>query len=176
MKQIGPAAKTDEVELSGVIGDDPKDARIAELEHQVRGAIRQRDDAILDARRAQEDANRALGMLRTQLGPLYRALQAVFGELDAAGVTDAGPGPVTYQDGPTSAAPKNVAVWDAWKAKLPPAVGKVIDALLTHGELSQAQIKVAAQMGTSTVSDSVYKLNKVGLIEKNGGKVRLKAL
>ena len=157
-----------------LLEDDPNVVRIKELEADLRTRTRERDDAALEARRAREDANRALSMLRHQLTPLYRALQGVFGELDAAGVTEnhhPEPGTAT-----TAAAPKNVAVWQAWKEKFPPAVGKVIDALLLHGEMNHSQIKIAARLGSSTVTDCVYKLNKAGLINKNGGKVSLKQL
>jgi predicted transcriptional regulator len=55
-----------------------------------------------------------------------------------------------------------------------PACGKVIDALLAHSELNTAQLKVAAGIGSRTVSDSIFKLNKLGLITKNGGRFSLK--
>jgi len=168
------AIGTGEIIDADVLGGTAHELRIAELETQLRAMTRQRDDANRETKRAQEDAQRALSMLRTQLGPLYRALQAVFGELDAAGVTeDRRPEP---GDAPPAAPAKNVAVWEAWKQRMPPAVGKVIDALLLHGELNQVQIKVAARIGSSTVTDAVYKLNKAGLINKNGGRVSLKQL
>jgi hypothetical protein len=116
---------------------------------------------------AKREAASALGALRKQLSPLYRALQAVFGELDAAGVEDQTTGPST--------SPRVSAVWEAWKQKLSPACGKIIDALLTHSELNSAQLKVACRLGTSTVSDSIYKLNKAGLINKNAGRFSLKS-
>lgn len=150
--------------------EDPQTARIADLEEEASNLRAALGRANLETARAREDAALAMGALRRQLSPLYRALQAVFGELDAAGIEDA---PVPSAAGTT---PRNSAVWEAWKQRLPPAVGKVIDALLLHGDLNQAQIKVAAGLGTGTVSDAVYKLNKAGLINKNGGRVSLKAL
>lgn len=115
-------------------------------------------------------------MLRQQLSPLYRALQAVFGELDAAGVTDSA-APAAAAGVPQAGPDARVtAVWESWKSRLPPACGKIIDALLLHNELTQAQLKVAAKLGTSTVSDAVWKLNKAGLINKNGRRVSLKQL
>lgn len=159
--------------IEGVV-EDPHAQRITELEAELRKVRRERDDAERAAGRAQEDTSRALAMLRQQLSPLYRALQAVFGELDAAGVPDTAPSAAPGA-GPSADA-RVSAVWQAWKGRLSPACGKVIDALLLHGELNSAQIKVAARLGTSTVSDSVYKLNKAGLINKNGGKFSLKQL
>lgn len=159
--------------LGDGVEQDPRDARIEDLEDEVTNLRSALSRANVETVRAREDAGRALGALRRQLSPLYRALQAVFGELDAAGVDEpAAGGPV----GPGTGNPRTAAVWEAWKQKLPPACGKVIDALLTHSELNQAQIKVAARLGTSTVSDVVYKLNKAGLINKAGGRVSLKSL
>lgn len=154
--------------------EDPGAIRIEELEEEARNLRAALARANLETLRAREDAGLAMGALRRQLGPLYRALQAVFGELDAAGIEE----PILRPGGQASTdqAPKNTAVWEDWKRKLPPACGKIIDALLTHGALNQVQIKVAARLGTSTVSDAVYKLNKAGLIDKDGGRVSLKAL
>jgi len=169
-------AKNEGIALVGQLieDDDPQAAELDALRRENGRLKREVQDAKTEAARAREDANRALSRLRTQLSPLYRALQSVFGDLDAAGVEDrptAG-----APDVPGVSTPRTSAVWDAWKQRLPPAVGKVIDALLVHGELNQSQIKVAAQLGTSTVSDCIYKLNKAGLINKNGGRVSLKAL
>jgi len=157
---------------------DARDAEIEKLRGEIRELRRQVSDAQVEAERAREDANRALSSLRRQLHPLYRALQAVFGELDAAGVTDDAPqrSPAAQANDAPATDARTKAVWESWKSRLPPACGKVIDALLLHGELNQAQLKVAARLGTSTVSDSVYKLNKAGLINKNGGRVSLKQL
>lgn len=172
-KQIGDGNVID----ADILGGTAHELRIAELETQLRAMTRQRDDANRETKRAQEDANRALSMLRTQLGPLYRALQAVFGELDAAGVTEA-QGVTTSGDNKLTLEPsaKNAAVWASWKERFPPAVGKMIDALLLHGEMNAAQLKIACRIGSSTVTDGIYKLNKAGLIDKNGGKVKLKSL
>jgi chromosome segregation ATPase len=152
--------------------DDPQARKISELEIELRQVRRELSDAELRAERATEDAGRALGMLRKQLGPLYRALQAVFGELDAAGIhetREGGPAPAESSD-------RVSAVWTAWKSKLSPACGRVIDALLTHGELTGQQICVAAHMGKNTMRDVITKLNRAGVLAKNGGRYSLKQL
>lgn len=146
-----------------------EEERIVELEAEVEELRNALTTAKAETRQAKAEATRALANLRRQLQPLYRALQGVFGELDAAGIEDAAP--------PAAASnPRVAAVWESWKSRLAPGCGKVIDALLVHGELNSAQIKVAARLGTSTVSDSIYKLNKAGLITKNGGRFSLKTL
>lgn len=60
---------------------------------------------------ARAEAARALAALRKQLSPLYCALQAVFGELDAAGVEDA-PGNTA-----PAASTRTSAIWDSWKSR-----------------------------------------------------------
>lgn len=166
--------------LEGVIDADPPpaDERIAELKDEVKELRAAIVRANADTTQARRDAARALAPLRQQLTPLYRALQTVFGELDAAGVTeeravDWGKTPASST---TDLDPRVVAAWNSWKSRLSPACGKVIDALMVHGTLNSAQIKVAAGLGSSTVSDSIYKLNKAGLIDKNGGRFSLKQL
>ena len=73
---------------------------------------------------------------------------------------------------------RSSAVWEDWKKKLgATAASKIIDILLLHGQLDQTQIRI--HLGTSrmqTVYDAVSKLNKAGIINKNGGKISLKEL
>lgn len=173
---VTKAIGTGDVIDADILGGTAHELRITELETQLRHAERRADDAIRETKRAQEDAQRALSMLRTQLGPLYRAMQAVFGELDAAGVTEERQTVTGGDEKMHFNTPKNTPVWNAWKERFPPAVGKVIDALLLHGEMNQGQLKIACRIGSSTVTDCVSKLNKAGLINKNGGRVSLKAL
>lgn len=151
--------------------DDPRDRQIELLKRQVRDLERARDDAERKAERAGEDAQRAMKMLRQQLGPLYRALQAVFGELDAAGVTEA-----AFPPGQSVAAPTNTAKWDEWKVRLGPSCAKVIDALLLGDEMNARGIVVAARMGLQTVYEATSKMGRAGILIKNGGKFSLKQL
>lgn len=72
--------------------------------------------------------------------------------------------------------PKVSRVWESWKQKLPGKPAEIIQALLEHGEMNVAQIRVAAHCGQQTVYDVTSKLYKLGLINKNGGKYSLKAL
>jgi len=144
---------------------DPNDE--IEALQQDNADLRRELSRAIQAKRASEQG---LSALRKQLTPLYRALQAVFGELDAAGVDDSGPA--------NNATPRVSAVWESWKQKLGTntAPARVIDALLGHGELNVAQLKVAAKMANQTVYDAIHRLNKLGLINKNGGRFSLKQL
>lgn len=156
---------------------DPRDQELDMLRAETRRLKRELSDAELRADRASEDATRALSNLRRQLGPLYRALQMVFGELDAAGVVDApGEPPAAGRTSAASAPDSRVsAVWDAWKSKMGTAA-KIIDALQIHGELNTQQLAVVVGLHRTTIPALILKLNKAGLINKNGGRFSLKQL
>jgi DNA-binding Lrp family transcriptional regulator len=53
---------------------------------------------------------------------------------------------------------------------------KAIDALLMHGALTQTQLRIHVGCAAGSISDLVYRLNKAGIINKNGGKISLKEL
>ena len=117
---------------------------------------------------------RGLVELRRQLTPLYRALQSVFGELDATGV----------EVGNASASPHDVAapdarvkaVWDSWKSRLGDGCAKVIDALQLHGPMNTQQLAVVTGYHRTTIPTYIYKLNKAGLLNKTGGLFSLKQI
>jgi hypothetical protein len=143
------------------------DDQIAELEAEVnelRTALR---IAKAETSQVRQDTARALAKLRRQLSPLHRALKAVFGELDAAGIEEVAP---------TGAAASSSDKWDAWKQRLGPGCAKVIDALLLGGEMNVRAIMVAAKMGENTVYQATAKMGQAGIIQKNGGKFSLKSL
>lgn len=118
---------------------------------------------------AKRDAARAMSELRRQLGPLYKALQMVFGELDAAGVDDA-----PASSGSVNA--RTTAVWENWKSKLPGRPAAIIDALMLHGEMNSTQLAIAIGIHRNNVPGLIFRLNKAGLIDKNGTKYSLKKL
>ncbi len=137
------------------------------LHDEIRELRRELTEAKREVRQAKNDATRAMAALRQQLNPLYRALQAVFGELDAADVSD-------------DAAPKvnarRSAVWESWKSRMPGRPAQVIDALLLHGPMNSTQIGIAIGMHRNNVPVVIHKLNKAGLIDKQGNKYALKQL
>ena len=155
--------------LEGVVmpQDDNIEAdELRDLNQQLREELRaaQRETAA-----AKRESARALGELRRQLGPLYKALQMVFGELDAAGVDEA----------PAASGPQNArtaAVWQAWKDRVGGQPAKLRAAFLRHGEMTSGQIAVAIQISPKNVAQVVHKLNKLSLIQKNGDKFSLKKL
>lgn len=124
----------------------------------------------LELARTKRENARAIGALRQILSPLRGAIAAIFGEMDAIGGTDE----VTPE--PTKVNSRKGAVWEAWKQKLPGMSAKFIDALLVHGEMSSAQLRVVMQCRLQTVYEAASKLGKLGLLKKNGGKYSLKEL
>jgi hypothetical protein len=109
----------------------------------------------------------AIQTLRAQLEPLYRALQAVFGQIELIAGNDT---TTHVQD------TKSVAVWDSWKSRLGGTTSKVIDALLTHGDLNTQQLSMVTGLHRTTIPSAIFKLNKAGLINKNSGRFSLKTL
>jgi hypothetical protein len=167
----------EELALRGiVVEDDPRDQELERLRRQMRQLERDRADAERAAERAREDAHRALSMLRQQLGPLYRALQAVFGELDAAGVGEVGRTSAAVETAPIGIDSRTAAVWEAWKQRLGGQCAKIIDVLLLHSEMNTTQLAIAIGTRRQNIPNLIYKLNQAGVINKNGGKFSLKSL
>ena len=158
--------------LRGTVIDSDDENR--EVEADLRDEIRRLKAELLATRRdldhAHAEATRALSSLRKQLGPLYRALQAVFGELEAAGVDD---DPTFTAEGTS---PRTTAVWASWKSRLPGGPAKIIDALLLHHEMNTQQLAIATGVHRNSIPAMIYKLNKAGLLNKNGGRFSLKSL
>lgn len=69
--------------------------------------------------------------------------------------------------------PIPASVYEAWKGRLPPACGKIIDALLVQ-PLSSSQMVTYCKMHYNTVINSLTILRKNGLVEKDGNLHRLK--
>jgi FtsZ-binding cell division protein ZapB len=137
------------------------EVRIAELEEQ----LRQSEDDVQTAKNQAMLERRALTRLRHQLQPMYDSLRVLFGEMDAVGVVD---------EVPTTVRPEGSAKWEAWKHKLGGKAAEFITELLIHGEMTGQQLKVATKCGQQTVYDTIAKLNKAQLLQKNGGKYSLR--
>jgi hypothetical protein len=159
--------------LEGDVVDGPE-ARIRELIdkndeleieiHKLKADLRRAQRAAQDA---EAHAVAVFVPLRQQLTPLYRALQSIFGDLDAAGVGD----------GPSAVAGRATDPrWASWKQKMPGRPAELIDLLLLHGEMNRNQVMAAMRCGKDVVRVTVSKLNVAGLLTKNGGRFSLKAL
>jgi len=161
--------------------EDPRDAQLADASaanRQLRGELIHTQAELAQARADLDHATRAgqgaLRNLRRQLTPLYRALQAVFGELDSAGIEDGGVD--GGGAGPARVDSRVAAVWESWKGRLGPQCGKVIDSLLLHGDMNTQQLAIAVGTRRQNIPGLIYKLNQAGLIRKNGGRFSLKSL
>jgi hypothetical protein len=104
--------------------------------------------------------------LRHVLNPLYQALQRIYGEFDGMGMEETILG----------ATPQKKAVWEDWKKKLDPQCAKAIDALLLHGEMNQTQLRLHIKCAKGSTPGIVFRLNRAGLINKNGGRISLKEI
>jgi hypothetical protein len=99
----------------------------------------------------------------------------VFGEIDAMGVPEPTESGAASQSAPRASAAS--AAWDSWKQKMGGAAAQIIDILMVHGQLNHEQLRI--HVGTSrkqTIYDAVSKLNKAGLLVKNGDRFSLKEL
>jgi hypothetical protein len=67
-------------------------------------------------------------------------------------------------------------VWENWKSRMPGAPAKVIDALLLHRDMSQQQLCIATGVPRGSMTNVISRLNRAGLISKNGGRISLKEL
>lgn len=157
---------------------DPRDDKIDGLERQVAKLRGELSDARHELARVREDSNRAMTGVRQQLSPLFRALQRLFGELDDAGVADVAPSvSASAASQPTPAAnDRTAAIWDSWKARLPGGPAKIIDALMLQSDMNTQQLAIATGVHRNSIPAMIYKLNKAGLLNKNGGRFSLKQL
>lgn len=138
---------------------------IAALKDENRDLRRQLNDALNDVSQLRRENDRAVASLRKQLSPLYRALQGVFGDMEAFGGDDA-----------PAASSRTSAVWESWKARMPGRTAQVIDALLLHGSMNSTQIGIAIGIHRNNVPPLIHKLKTAGLIDKNGNQYALKQL
>jgi hypothetical protein len=119
---------------------------------------------VIDERQGWLDTAEGVQNLRTALDPLHRALKQIFGEMERTGFESVGVGQ------------KVSPVWESWKQKLDPQCGKAIDALLVHGGMTQTQLRIHVGCAQGSIYGVVCRLNKAGIINKNGGKISLKEL
>jgi hypothetical protein len=142
---------------------DDRDAIIAELTSRVgelQAELDQKQELEDVLRRERRVSDAAIGDVRRQLEPLYHALQTLFSSIDSVALPQA--------------SPRNAAVWESWKLKLGGLPARFIDALLVHGPMTRTQLRIVVGCASSSVADTIYKLNRAGLIDKANGKVALK--
>lgn len=148
---------------------DPQE-QFRSLQQELFNRNRQLHEMEMRARNAEEKVRAlesGLIQLRQVLTPLHNALNMVFGEIEAAGVSGAAP---------AQADSRVSAIWESWKSKLPSGQAKAIDALLLHGSMTTAQLRIHIGCATRTAINIVAALKSKGLIVKNGAVASLKQM
>lgn len=146
---------------------DHRDRLIRELQDENRDLRAEVSELRREIESVKRDNSRAVDSLRHVLTPLYRALRAVFGEIEAIGGEEDAPAVPTAK----------AQVWKSYINKLGGLQGKFIEAMLTHGEMTAAQLRVVASCATSSVHPTLSQLNKLGLVRKTAhGRYALKEL
>lgn len=147
---------------------DNRDAIIAQLEEDNARLTRELITAKAEAKSALTANARAVAGLRKGLAPIFYPLKALFGEMEALGF-DPSMSDISIPNG----AAKNDK-WELWKKKLGGKQAEFIAAMQEHGEMTVQQFKVSTRSGSSTIPQIIYKLNKLGLIQKNGNRYSLR--
>lgn len=101
--------------------------------------------------------------LRKQLEPQYRALEALFSDLDKAGANG------HHAD---------ASIWEPWKQKLGGRVAQMIQVLMERGQLTRTQLATLTGQspGSGSFATNLARLNTNGLIEKEADKISLRKL
>jgi uncharacterized protein len=117
---------------------------------------------VVDLTRQLGQANSIIANLRKQLEPEYRAYQALFGDIDKA----------------IGGSQVDRGVWEPWMQKLGGRPGRMIEALLSRGELTRTQLATLTEQSPNSGSfaTNLSTLNRNGLTMKEGDKIRLRPL
>lgn len=143
--------------------------KVRELQREIdalRERLRQVEESAHSERAKTAVVERGVSELRNVLNPLYTALRHIYGEIDA----------MEIEEQTTHVSPKKSAVWENWKSKLGGLPAKAIDALLLNGPMNRTQLRIQLGCATGSVTNVIVALNKAGLIDKDGTKVKLKEL
>jgi len=135
------------------------------LENELRSTKHDLEDMIAERDRLA----RTIKNLQTTLNPMHRALSALFGEIDLAVGEDVAP--ASNGHAPSSATDPR---WQSYKDRFPGVPAKIIDALLTHGEMKVSHLIKFVGAAHGTVYNAGDKLQGAGAINRNGGVWSLK--
>lgn len=159
-----------------VVEPEPiEDSEVDRLRDQVMQLSRERDGLRTENIRLRQRVNQTdapVAILKKTLEPLYQALRAMWGEIEVIQ-----PETTSTQNSSPEAGSKTSPVWEEWKQRLGNWPGRIITALQTHKDADTTQLCIL--IGTTrrqTVHDAIFKLNKSGLIDKNGDRYSLKQL
>jgi small-conductance mechanosensitive channel len=165
--------------LEGTVVDPPDEqSEVDRLRDELRRVSGERDALRTENIRLRQRVNQIDGpaaQLRHTLEPLYRAFQAIFGDIEVIDPQPVVSSPQMQQPNPQQS-DRLSSVWDSWKQKLGSGAAKVITALQEHGEANTQQLSILTGMHRTSIPRIIYELNKAGLINKNGGRFSLKQL
>jgi hypothetical protein len=134
-------------------------------------ALRQVRNELGQAIAEKENLERSIRALRNQLAPLHHALRAVFGEIELAVGEEEVSGP--RSSGAPVATNGADPRWESFKQTFPGVSAKIIDALLSHPQMTVLQLSTLIRAAYSTTKDAVAKLAKAGAVLRDGTSVRL---
>jgi hypothetical protein len=143
-------------QLAGEIDD--RDTIIAGLKAQLAEV---REELRLE-RKKSDGIEPALKEIQRVTLPFFNILRAVHGELDALGISG-GSQPSVQTSGSD---PR----WQSFKTRFPGTGAKIIDALLTHREMTITELSSFVSAHYNTVVTALGQLSKAGAIGKDGGK------
>lgn len=160
--------------LTGEVVDREADLQplrdeIDQLKADLRKMRQERDTARADGMAAQS----AIAALRDVLQPLRRAVGAIYGEIEAAGIPDS-QAPAQSPSLGQQAAAQPSGRWTALMAKLGGLKALFIQALLDFGPSTVTGIRAATGMSKQSVYNTAADLTKLGLITRNGSQYALK--
>lgn len=157
------------------------EGRVVDPEHEVK-SLRQRlanaeeeSAALREQLSAEQRKNRTLersvAEIRRQLGPLHNALRGLFGEIELLDI------PTESAQPQTAADDRKTKLWQPWIDKFGDNLqGKMLRALLDHGPMTAAQLRVPMQCSQQSIYNAYDRLVKLGLVSSSGGKYHLKEL
>jgi hypothetical protein len=131
------------------------------------------EQQLLEAKSQRDKAMRAIQALQHSLQPQFLALRAIFGEIEAAGLTSDS-ATTSSTSSPNPANPANPGGvdprWQSYKERFPGVAAKVIDALLLHREMNTTELVTFVGCHYNTLSAALVLLSKAGAVTKDGGR------
>jgi hypothetical protein len=142
--------------------------RIEQLEADLRKMRQERDKA----RSEGLSAISAVQALREQLSGLWRALRAIYGEIDLVAEPEPQVSPSLGRESVPSS--PQTGRWQALMTKLGGLKAQFIQALLDFGPSTVTGIRAATGMSKQSVYNTANDLSKLGLITRKGSEYALR--
>lgn len=150
------------LQLEGNI--DNRDEVIANL----RDEVRRLRDQCAGLQLENEHLHAACRNIKRVLSPLFEGMKLLFGEFD---------GVMVEGDRPDNGSGSlRESAYALWKQRMPGIPSRIIDVLLKQSGLNTTQLAIAVGCDRTSIPQAIFKLNKAGLISKNGNNFSLKQL